>query len=273
MMTQLAKLHQVELALLADIIHICENEKIPYFLIGGSLLGAIRHKGFIPWDDDIDVGFLRADYERFLQVAESHLTKQEIIITDKNTADYGMAFAKFAATNTEISEAQNLPNRSVHNVYIDLFPFDKIPASKLERKKQYIQFKILTKAILERLHYGQEDSWYKRIVVNLINICLASFSVKRLKQWRYRVATKYETDGLLDVINISSQYDYGREIMLKDEQNRLIQWQFEDLIVNVPDAYDTILTRMYHDYLRLPPKSEQKEKHLSTLMIDGEKID
>lgn len=270
-MTQLAKLHQVELELLKIIIHICDTAAIPYFLIGGSLLGTIRHQGFIPWDDDIDVGFLRADYERFLKIAPDYLTAQETLITEDNTAEYGLAFAKIAAENTEISEAQNLPNRAVHSVYIDLFPFDKIPAQSLQRKVQYVQFKMLTKAILERLHYGQVDGWQKRIVVNLINVCLAPFSVKTLKRWRYRTATRYEKQPDEDVINISSQYAYGREIILKAEQNNFIQAPFENLSVQVLKDYDAILKRMYHDYLKLPPESERKEKHLSTLVIDGEK--
>ncbi|MFD1316961.1 LicD family protein [Loigolactobacillus zhaoyuanensis] len=272
--SQLEQLHQVEINILRVVVKICDQEQIPYFLIGGSLLGAVRHQGFIPWDDDIDIGFLRVDYERFLAVAPSYLADKSLaLITEFNTADYGMAFAKIIATNTEITEEQNLPNRSVSGLYIDLFPLDRIPKSTFQRRRQYVEFKMLTKTILERLNYGQVDGRLKRILVTLINLIFGLFSTKTLKNWRLKVATRYQEQTELDVINISSQYPYGREIILRSEQQHLQKHNFEQLKVSIPQAYDTILTRMYHDYMQLPPKSAQKEKHLTTLMIDGEKIE
>lgn len=274
--SQLEQLHQVELKMLKAVIEICRREQIPYFLIGGSLLGAVRHQGFIPWDDDIDIGFLRVDYDRFLAVAPTYLQdKSMALITEFNTSDYGMAFAKLVANNTKITEEQNLPNHSVSSLYIDLFPLDYIPTSKFQRMRQYTEFKVLTKTILERLNYGQVDSRLKRLLVKLINLVFAPFTVQILKKWRLRIATRYQKQAQfkLDVINISSQYPYGREIMLYSEQQKFAKLSFAGLRVMVPQDYDAILKRMYHNYMQLPPKSAQIEKHLSTLIIDGEKIE
>ena len=107
----LTPLHQVELRLMRTVIAICEAENIDYFLIGGSLLGAIRHHGFIPWDDDIDIGMRRHDYQRFIAVANHHLDPNKFFLqTGASDPDYALSYMKLLDVNTYIEERNNVNN-------------------------------------------------------------------------------------------------------------------------------------------------------------------
>ncbi|ANK59141.1 hypothetical protein AYR54_01970 [Loigolactobacillus backii] len=273
-MTQLDVLHKIELNLLKTVVDICERHQINYFMIGGSLLGTIRHQGFIPWDDDIDVGFLRQDYEKFLQVAAGELQPAQRLMTTQNTKDYGFAFSKIVAENTEMVETYNLPNNAVHSVYVDLFPFDAIPAAVQARQKQYKQFKLYNRLVIERLKYGHADPPAKRAVIVALNLVHRFQSVGYLKQERRAIMTAYQAQAAtLDQINMCSQYAYGKEIIKQSELHQFITRSFSGLQVKVPAAYDAILTRMYGDYMQLPPKDKQVEKHLSDFRVDGQIVD
>lgn len=273
-MRQLEVLHEIELKLLQTVISICQRHKINYFMIGGSLLGAVRHQGFIPWDDDIDIGFTRPEYDRFLAVAAKELLNEQQLITDVNTQNYGFAFSKIVATNTEMIETYNLPNNAVHQVYIDLFPFDSIADDSRQRQKQYRQFKYFNRLIIERLHYGHDDSLKKRIFIVVLNYLNRFRKITTLKAKRLTVMQAFEHQaGSHDRINLCSQYTYGKEIMKSGELAQFTNVPFENLTVSVPTAYDAILSRMYGDYMELPPKEKQVEKHLSNFKVNQQSID
>ena len=120
----LRKLQLLQLDIAKAIKELCESNGIPYFLIGGTLLGAIRHKGFIPWDDDFDVGMLREDYERFIKIAEEKLDKKKFFLETWDTEKgYGFPFAKVKLNGTKYPE-RNAP-KSVHQgIFVDVFPID-----------------------------------------------------------------------------------------------------------------------------------------------------
>lgn len=132
---------------------LCHQYSLNYFLIGGSLLGAVRHQGFIPWDDDLDVGMPREDYNRFLKVAPVVLSHSAYFLqtpfTDRN---YGLSYAKLIDTETQIEEYNNM-NHAKKGLFIDIFPFDQISPSSGERTSQMAKLKLLDGSILVRLGY------------------------------------------------------------------------------------------------------------------------
>ena len=124
---QLKKLHDVELEILKEFDRICRKNKIEYYLIGGSLIGAVRHNGFIPWDDDVDVCLTRDNYDKFIKVQAKELDKKrfffESIETDK---ECGMLFSKLKRKDSEYLEVTSSKDDSRAGIWIDVFAFDNI---------------------------------------------------------------------------------------------------------------------------------------------------
>ncbi|ANM73275.1 lipopolysaccharide biosynthesis protein LicD [Lactiplantibacillus plantarum] len=266
----LTPLHQVELRLMRTVIAICEAENIDYFLIGGSLLGAIRHHGFIPWDDDIDIGMRRHDYQRFIAVANRHLDPNKFFLqTGASDPDYALSYMKLLDVNTYIEERNNV-NNAFKGVFVDIFPFDKIPDDEALRRSQMLHYKLADAAILLKLNYRFVKTPLRNLITKHTPQQLAE--VNRYKLEREEYMRLYEQSDSRTYKNLASQYDYEKEIMTYQELTELTTVPFEDIQVKIPSAYDTILTRMYGDYMQLPPADKRVEKHLNKLIIDNHEI-
>ncbi|MDY1544351.1 LicD family protein [Lactiplantibacillus pentosus] len=266
----LTPLHRVELRLMQVVIDICDEENIDYFLIGGSLLGAIRHHGFIPWDDDIDIGMRRRDYQRFIAVANRHLDPNQYFLqTGASDPDYALSYMKLLDVNTYIEEKNNV-NNAFKGVFVDIFPFDKIPDDEALRRSQMLHYKLTDAAILLKLNYNFVKTPLRNILSKHTSEQLAE--VNRHKQEREEYMRLYEQSDSRTYKNLASQYDYDKEIMSYRELTELTTVPFETLQVHVPKAYDAVLTRMYGDYMQLPPADKRVEKHLNKLIIDNHEI-
>ena len=141
-----------ELDLLIEFDRICKKYSIRYFLVGGTLLGAIRHKGFIPWDDDIDVGIMREDYELFLKVCPKELHKDYQLCNWDND-NFPLPFSKLRIKGTQLIEESSMDTDINKGIYIDVFVFDKVSNSKFKRSWQKIRTLMLRKILLVRCHY------------------------------------------------------------------------------------------------------------------------
>lgn len=133
------ELQQKERDLLKIFIDFCDKNKLTYFLVGGTLLGAIRHKGFIPWDDDIDVAMPREDYDKFIVLASKHFTKDKDVFFQNYRTDkyYPYVFSKLRDSNTTFIEKIYKHVDMNHGVYIDIFPIDGISKNSNEKKKKW----------------------------------------------------------------------------------------------------------------------------------------
>ena len=127
----LRKAQLLMLKILKEIHNICVKNNIKYFLSDGTLIGAIRHNGFIPWDDDLDIGMLREDYEKFCSIAQEELPEEFVLQTQKTDKGYGLQFGKVILKNTIwIEKVAKNTKRDYSGLYIDIFPYDKIPEDK-----------------------------------------------------------------------------------------------------------------------------------------------
>jgi len=263
-------LHQVELRLMQTVIEICDAEAIDYFLIGGSLLGSIRHDGFIPWDDDIDIGMRRSEYQRFIAVANRHLDPNQFFLqTGATDPDYALSYMKLLDVNTYIEEKNNV-NNAFKGVFVDIFPFDKIPADESLRRSQMLHYKLEDAAILLKLNYSFVKTPLRNLMSRHTPQQLAE--VNGRKQEREGYMRLYEQSDSRTYKNLASQYDYDKEILSYQELTDLTTAPFESLTVKIPRAYDAILTRMYGDYMQLPPADQRVEKHLNKLIINNHEI-
>ena len=131
---ELRAVQLIELELLKETDRICRKYNIHYSIVGGTMLGAVRHQGFIPWDDDVDVGFLRPDYEKFREYLEKELDHERFYFQDhRNTPGYRWGYGKLRRRNTEYVRLgqDHLPYGQ--GVFIDLFPYDSVPNRRLSR--------------------------------------------------------------------------------------------------------------------------------------------
>lgn len=266
----LKPIQQVELSLFETFIRICNQYSLHYFLVGGSLLGAIRHHGFIPWDDDLDVGMPREDYNKFLKLAPVLLSHSAYFLqtpfTDKN---YAMSYAKLIDLDTQIQERNNF-NNAKNGIFIDIFPFDAIPEKSSEQTTQMAKIKFYDSSIIVRLGYRLTDSNLNKLFRPLNQRQYAE--VRELKHKRDQVFQQFNQQGLQQYKNLASQYKYDKEIMLIEEMSNLISHPFAHLNVMIPADYDVILKRLYGDYMKLPPEADQSPKHYSQVFINDIEI-
>ena len=139
---ELDMIQKLELKILKEIIRICKKEKIEYFLIGGSALGAIRHEGFIPWDDDIDVGMTRENYDNFLRVAEQYLGEEFYLQSPSSDRKSPYSYSKLMLKGTLFLEYAQRNLKTQSGIYVDIFPFDEVPDNESENERQFkaVQF-------------------------------------------------------------------------------------------------------------------------------------
>ncbi|MDN6597389.1 MAG: LicD family protein, partial [Lentilactobacillus parabuchneri] len=143
----IALIHQVELNIFKMFASIARKYQINYIALGGTMLGSIRHQGFIPWDDDMDVGMLRSDYERFLKIAPEALKSEHYFLqtpwTDEN---YALSYSKLLDRNTFIEEKNNV-NNARKGVFLDIFPLDQIPDYPARQRRQILDMRRLDSRI------------------------------------------------------------------------------------------------------------------------------
>lgn len=264
----LRQLQKVILIIAKELKRICEKNDIRYTLIGGSLIGAVRHKGFIPWDDDFDVVMSRKEYERFLECCKTDLSSQfEILNWDTNNS-FCMACSKILLKGTEAIESIHQVEGYPKNLYIDIFPFDTIPDDLRLRKKQERKTYFYKKMLLCKQggsKYYTNFIGFKKIGFFLMGILAKCISRESLIL-RYKKEMKRYQGEKLDFTSIAGSYGYSREIIRHSLLEEFIQLPFEDTTFSVMKDYDIYLRMVFGDYMQLPP--ENKRMNHSFLKVD-----
>lgn len=253
----LKHIHDVELMILKDLISFCEENDLAYFMYAGSLLGTIRHGGFIPWDDDLDVVMLRSDFEKFKKQYSSN-EKYELLANESHE-DYCYFFAKLSLKNTRFEEkwAPQLDFNIGFN--IDIFVLDDLAKGKYKRfyqlKKAYFynRLMIMSKIRIDDLAFVPKvlsHSMYH--ILNLLRQTPSKINRKCLK-----FLDKYADENAENVFDISAMAHEYPLIYDKKDFKEVTQVKFEDTYVNVPKNYDKILTELYGDYMQLPPEDKR----------------
>ncbi|WP_461240948.1 LicD family protein [Paucilactobacillus sp. N302-9] len=266
MSENLQKLQKIQLEMLKKVINIATKNGIPYILMGGTLLGAVRHHGFIPWDDDVDVGFYRKDYEIIVKLLAQELDSNHFkVLTDQNKK-YGLAFCKLIDRKVKVEYVNS--GAKINNAFIDIFPYDNISNNSLVAQLHHALFKFVDSAILNRINSDIQHTFLKALLIKTQKFILSFFSLESLKKIRNYLMNIENKKDSSKVANLSSQYAFGKETIDKSDIEEFQYTDFENEKIKIPREYAHILATMYGNYMQLPPKNEQINKHLKQIITE-----
>ena len=255
----LRKQQLLELELLKIFKSVCDSNGLYYTLAGGTLLGAIRHKGFIPWDDDIDVMMPRPDFERLLNKNNLDLSMLPEYVYMESWLDGGRSpFIKMRDSRTKIDGKYS---RGDDKVWIDIFPADGCPDDDRELEK-FFQ-KVLWKrklVVLKNAKAGEGKTILKRLMKPFLLLALAPYSIQRICSDYDRFVKKYDFDKCSQIGGVCWGYGPGERIN-KEKYLTPVEIEFEGELFKCPTNYDEYLSGLYGDYMVLPPEEERKTRH------------
>lgn len=266
----LKKLQKIELDILLEVVKFCDNNDIKYFLIGGTLLGAIRHKGFIPWDDDIDIGMFRDDYEKFLKLFPSYVRDKNLYIQNKrNTPSVPYLFTKIRLKDSVAIDRETQYAKFKKGIFIDIFPLDKVPQN--DNLSLSIKYKlvILLKVIsmykfgFKSLRYPSANFFLKYLSL-LLNMSFINFLFEKFM-------LAYNNKNLNYVTSFGSGFHYTKQRFLIDDYGNGILKEFEGHMFNIPSNFEKILTQLYGDYKKLPSKEKQISHSFIKIIFPNDK--
>lgn len=263
---ELRKVQLLQLQMAKEVKRICEKHQIKYFLDAGSMLGAVRHHGFIPWDDDLDIGFLRDEYDKFLEVAPKELGSQYYIQNSSMDDNYGLAFSKIRLKGTKFVENMSQQNAAAKEIYIDLFPYDNRNNDEKSAQREAFQFRILTHLFMIKCRmYVWKGQGFKKWLKFLPFQFLALFYSKTsLRSKIEEIVSLHKDETCERVFERDGTVAYFWH-MPKQILEKQIMMKFEDEEFPVPEDYDSFLSRAYGDYMTLPPEEKRKTHNIIEL--------
>ena len=260
------------LHVLREVTRVLEELNIPYFMQGGTMLGAIRHNGFIPWDDDVDLGIPRADYDRLLKEVSARLPENLELRTYDDETDHHYYFARIVDKRYQIRRMGSIEER-LENIWVDLFPLDGMPNGCISR--QWHKLRLLMTRLKFHLSCFEKVNIKRpgRPLVERIIIRIAM--ITRVGKWwntrkqldkMDRLLKKYPPEKSEYLVNFTGQTSFKFNEMFKKEiYGQGKEYPFEDMVLVGPEQYDPYLKSLYGDYMT-PPREEDRNAHAAELV-------
>lgn len=245
--------------LLREFDRVCKILNIPYVLFAGSMLGTVRHQGFIPWDDDLDVMMLREDYDRFLREADGVLDREKFFLQKEYSRHWPMFFSKLRLNNTTCLEKYRPKDPRIHQgVYMDIFPCDNASKSELGRKLQFFASKVVIAKCLDTRGY-ETDSHRKKLFM----VCC-----KLLPMGLFLKLTKSGSKNSKHVHSfLGGASSYKKNVYPRAYFTQRMEGTFEEGVYPISAHYDELLRQLYGDYMSIPdPEQRVCKKH--AILID-----
>lgn len=255
----LKKLQATELEILKVFDKFCTDNDIRYSLYAGTALGAVRHSGFIPWDDDVDVAMTRGEYNRFIEKIRMNPVKGYTMDSPELNPSCAISHAKMMKDGTVlISSDWECEDTENHGIWIDIFPLDKI-TDKTKRRIYRIGRKII---FLTRAYGGNKNDGRIKAFIRVLARCIPRpIAKKKLAGYLHELALndqETQTDYQWTVLAAENTFRYAFE---SEMMNAMRRTEFEGQRFLITDRYDSMLRRLYGDYMTLPPASKQVCKH------------
>ena len=252
------KLQQAQLVIMDEVHRLCEENGIAYYLIAGSALGAVRHGGFIPWDFDIDIGMRRADYDRFREVCLTGLSER-FSYRDHTNADLPAPHALICLRGTRLVCCYDKfnPGRENLGIYMDIFPLDGAPSDPVLQERHKKDIARSKKALYRKRAFCYSRAPLKNFLKRAVGRLMFYTSPRKCSDALDGVLRRYgEACDLLG--SFTSPYRYEKECMPAAVYGRPRKISFEGREFYVPERVEDYLTRLYGDYMQLPPEEDRE---------------
>lgn len=252
---------------LKSFIEICNKHGLTYYVCGGTAIGAVRHHGIIPWDDDIDVFMPRPDYDKFIELTKNGFSDKYELVNPYITTNYPLLFSKWSNKQTTLIEDANIP--CIIGLYIDIFPLDgasndtdkavkdqhklRHEMNKLEAISNHISFKEYIALLNKPKEWG-------RFVHKTIGFFFRNQYRRFLLKKMERICRRYDFNKAKNVMAYSGSYG-EREVFPKSWLEGVVKMPFEGLSVNLFGGYDKYLHQLYGDYMQMPPIEKRISHH------------
>lgn len=249
-------LKQLQIRILKEVASFCRQNGIAFFLDAGTLLGAVRHKGYIPWDDDIDIGMLRPDFERFLREFNREGNRYQVFSIETKR-DFYYPYAKVLDTGTVLYEPDRNGNRLAVN--IDVFVYDRVPCDPKTVKAMYDRRDRYRKLYEFRTYRGRaEGNFLRRVEINAVRALTHLFPRGYFLQKTVRNARRFDRTDADHLGNFTS---YSRICCDRRIFDSFVEVEFEGENYPAPAGYDEWLKAFYRDYMQLPPVEKRVTHH------------
>ena len=251
--------------ILKDVAKICDKHNIRYFLDAGTLIGAVRHKGFIPWDDDIDIGMLREDYVKFLKVVKSELPDHLFLQTHDNEPAYNIyqVPCKIRLNDTLFIEGDIAENDKMHNgLFVDVLPYDSLPKKKWVYRIQRNISNFILRSFIRLREIPDKLTFKNKITHFIYKIVVKMFPTERRQKFFNFLISLNDKNSEYMGYGVDTVWD--KYIYKKEDFFDLIKLEFEGEYYYAPKNYDNVLTQLYGDYMTLP-KEEDRKWHAKTI--------
>lgn len=276
--SKMKKVWKKQMELLDNLDRICHKYGIKYFADSGTLIGAIRHKGYIPWDDDIDIVMKRADYNKFLEIAPKEFKKPIFVQTIYNDDGYFRTHAQMRNSNTTaiLESEKDFNYKFNQGIFIDIFPLDEIPDNALLFKLQVFRLKVLKFIILFGYQKNKIESGKKikniilktRIIPIICKWIVKIFGIKKIFKKFEKIASKYNGKGNKRISYLALSLGMKKNLWNISCFSSVERVKFENMMIDIPSGYDERLKTEYGDYMVF--KKEQPTSH-GGIIFDPEK--
>lgn len=260
MLNEIRELQALELDILLDVSKVCRDNGIKFFLGEGTMLGAIRHKGFIPWDDDVDLIMMRDDYERFLKIAPEALGDKYEVQHSTTIKDYWSPFIKIRKIKGELKYRQRHIAHITDNngPYIDIFPMEYVPSCKgAGISMQGFLVRYYRGMLTYKLGLRKPEGTSAKVLKFMSKF----YSVDSIHKKLDKTFRKHGPEPKEYVATLSSYHPLKNQICAAKNYEEALEWDFAGHKMPVPAGYHEILTTIYGDYMTPPPADQIVIKH------------